>query len=325
MPEKNPTVSVIIPTYNRAHLIGRAIKSVLNQTYHDFELIVVDDGSKDNTEEVVKRFKDERIRYTRHDKNKGGGAARNTGIKIARGKFIAFLDSDDQWLPQKLEKQIVMFEKKSEKIGVIYTGLFFVNNVYKKICLWIPQKEGNISKDIIFKNYVGSLSTVIIRRECFEKCGLFDESLPACQDWDIYIRLAKRCHFTFIKEPLVWYCTDNNRITTDLKARVEGHKKILGKYFQDIKKSRKVYSKYLFTIGNFFCHLGQMRKGRLEFLRAIWTYPLELKFYLYFCISFFNPKIYQKLAIYKKKSLNKIKINKNNINDFKFESELIMK
>jgi len=95
MNEKNPTVSVIIPTYNRAHTIGRAIKSVLNQTYQDFEIIVVDDGSTDNTEEVVKSFRDKRIRYIQHKKNKGAAAARNTGIKSAKGKYIAFQDSDD--------------------------------------------------------------------------------------------------------------------------------------------------------------------------------------------------------------------------------------
>jgi len=95
---KNPKVSVIIPTYNRAHLIGRAIQSVLNQTYQDFELIVVDDGSTDNTNEVIKEFsqKDKRILYIKHDKNKGGSAARNTGIKAARGEYIAFQDSDDE-------------------------------------------------------------------------------------------------------------------------------------------------------------------------------------------------------------------------------------
>ena len=96
---KNPTVSVIIPTYNRAHLVGRAIKSVLNQTYRDFEIIVVDDGSTDNTKDIIKEFqkKDKRIKYIPYEKNKGGSAARNTGIKAAKGEYIAFLDSDDEW------------------------------------------------------------------------------------------------------------------------------------------------------------------------------------------------------------------------------------
>ena len=105
MTDKSVTVSVIIPTYNRAHLVGRAIRSVLNQTYQDFEIIVVDDCSTDNTEEIVKGFNDHRIRYMRHDRNRGGSAARNTGIKASQGKYIAFLDSDDERLLKKAESR----------------------------------------------------------------------------------------------------------------------------------------------------------------------------------------------------------------------------
>ena len=124
---KNPTVSVIIPTYNRAHLVDRAIQSVLNQTYKDFELIIVDDGSTDNTEDIIKEFqkKDERIKYIRHEENRGGSAARNTGIKAAKGEYIAFLDSDDEWLPIKLGRQISEFTNKS-KIALVYTGRIII-------------------------------------------------------------------------------------------------------------------------------------------------------------------------------------------------------
>jgi len=102
---KNPTISVIIPTYNRANFIDVAIKSVLNQSYQDFEIIIVDDGSTDNTEEIVKNFNDFRINYFFHKFNQGISAARNTGIKACQGKYIAFLDSDDEWLPEKLDKK----------------------------------------------------------------------------------------------------------------------------------------------------------------------------------------------------------------------------
>ena len=121
--ENNPTVSIIIPTYNRSRLIARAVKNVLNQTYQDFELIIVDDGSTDGTREVVAGFSDERIRYVQHDKNRGEAAARNTGIKVARGEYIASHDSDDEWLHEKLAKQIRAFENCSPEIGVVYTAL----------------------------------------------------------------------------------------------------------------------------------------------------------------------------------------------------------
>ena len=112
-------VSVIIPTYNRAKLIKRSILSVLNQTYQNFEIIVVDDGSADDTKSVVESFNNPKIRYIRHDINKGQSAARNTGIKNAKGKYIAFQDSDDEWLPEKLEKQMSCFESPSSHSGIV--------------------------------------------------------------------------------------------------------------------------------------------------------------------------------------------------------------
>lgn len=101
-----PFVSIVIPTYNRARFLGRLVRSVLNQTYKNFEVIVADDASTDDTAEIIKTFKDDRIRYIRHESNAGAAAARNTGIKASRGEYVAFQDSDDEWLPEKLEKQM---------------------------------------------------------------------------------------------------------------------------------------------------------------------------------------------------------------------------
>ena len=116
----SPLVSVIIPTHNRADLVPLAIQSVLQQTYTNLECIVVDDASTDNTEETVRTIIDERIIYLRHENNKHASAARNTGIKYARGEFIAFLDDDDEWLPTKLEKQVPFLLNLHEKVGMIY-------------------------------------------------------------------------------------------------------------------------------------------------------------------------------------------------------------
>ena len=170
MTEKTPKVSVIIPTYNRAHLVGRAIRSVLNQTYQDFEIIVVDDGSTDNTEEVVKSFNDPRIRYIRHEENKGAAAARNTGIKAAKGKFIAFQDSDDEWLPKKLEKQMEAFDNASPKVGVVYTGFWSIEGNVKRYSLnkEIVHKEGDIHSQILQGNFIGTPAAVV-KKACFKK------------------------------------------------------------------------------------------------------------------------------------------------------------
>ena len=139
-----PQVTVIIPAYNRAYVISRSIASVLAQTYPYFEIIVVDDGSVDNTEAVVKSFKDSRIKYIRHEVNKGISAVRNTGINEAAGEYIAFLDSDDEWLPTKLEKQMHILKNKSLRVSVAYTmSKMPAGSGFQYVPLGGP-KEGNI-------------------------------------------------------------------------------------------------------------------------------------------------------------------------------------
>src|SRR5262245_18204916 len=116
-----PSVSIVIPTYNRANLIARSLQSVLDQSYEDFEILVIDDGSTDQTAAVVAGFRDQRIIYTRLARNSGAGGARNVGIKMSKGQFLAFQDSDDEWLPQKLAKHMEMFKKGASKLGVVYS------------------------------------------------------------------------------------------------------------------------------------------------------------------------------------------------------------
>ena len=119
----NPVVSIVLPTYNRAALLGRAIRSVLKQSYTDFELLVIDDGSTDQSSNVVAGFRDRRIKYISLEHNTGAGAARNVGIRIAKGKFLAFQDSDDEWMPSKLVKQMSAFERGSVRLGIVYSDM----------------------------------------------------------------------------------------------------------------------------------------------------------------------------------------------------------
>ena len=293
---KLPTVSVIIPTYNRAHLVGRAIHSVLNQTYQDFELIVVDDGSTDNTEEVVKSFNNERIKYIKHEKNKGGSAARNTGIKDSKGEYIAFLDSDDEWLEEKLKKQVEVFQNKDSRVGIVYVNFSIVNekgeSVGKK-----QGPKGLIFRELLNSNCVGTTSSVVVRRECFKKVGGFDETLPSCQDWDMWLRLARHYEFDFIPEELLKYFQHENRIGTNPEAAIVGRKAILRKIRTDMEnQGRKIKAKNYFNYGNYFCRLGSMHEGKQYLLKAILTFPFSPKYFLYFIASMFDKRIYLKLA-----------------------------
>jgi len=309
---KSPTVSVIIPTYNRAHLIGRSIQSVLNQTYQDFELIIVDDGSTDNTEEVIKKFQehDKRTKYIKHNKNKGGSAARNTGIKNAKGKYIAFLDSDDEWLIGKLKRQMKFIKNSSSEVGVFYTGFIYKNvlnrDTWKK---YIPSKRGWIFEDILTENCVGTTSTVLIKSRCFEKAGLFNENLPSCQDWEMWIRIAKEYQFDFIEDPLVRYYIHKSRISTDLKAKINGIMIIINEFSGEFISRKNIYSQHHFNIGNLYCQMGNMKKGRELFLKAIKLYPFNLNYFIYLVSALINQDIYMKFARIKRIWLRNLKKN----------------
>jgi len=269
-----PKVSVIIPTYNRAHLIARAIQSVLNQTYQDFEIIVVDDGSTDNTEEVVKGFNDGRIRYIQHEKNKGEAAARNTGIKAARGEYIASQDSDDEWLPEKLRKQMEVFKSASSRVGVVYTGFWRIKD-NKKVYTPssnIKPKEGDIHKNLLKENFIGTPVT-LIKKECFHKVGMFNETLPHLVDWEIWIRISKYYQFRCIDEPLLisYYTPDS--ISADRNALVRARKFILDKYFEDIKKDKRVLANHYLSISAILWANREFQEGESYFAKALRTYP----------------------------------------------------
>ena len=188
MANKVPTVSVIIPAYNRAHLVGRAITSALAQSFKDLEIIVVDDGSMDETRELVGSFSDSLIRYLRHSENKGGSEARNTGIKAARGEYIALLDSDDEWLPQKLQSQLDILQELPPCWGGVCTGFWLLEGT--SVVERTPDLPRNLSNLLLAHCPLSAGSTLMVRKEILDKIGYFDESLPQHQDWDLLLRLA---------------------------------------------------------------------------------------------------------------------------------------
>jgi glycosyltransferase involved in cell wall biosynthesis len=278
--ESIPTVSVIIPTYNRAHLIGRSIQSVLDQTYRDFEIIVVDDGSTDNTEEIVKRFNDDRIRYIKHDTNRGAGAARNTGIKAARGKYIAFHDSDDECLPEKLEKHIKVFETVPPEVGVVYSDMLQISEDGKTKYLHSPTITGKNIIDPKTSNYQAwGLATgiVISRKDCFDVTGLFDENFQRSEDLELFIRLAKHYSFQHIKEPLL-KCNITPGISSNTNAFVIAQNRLIEKYYDEVKNHRRFLAKQYFIVGIALCRDKQIRRGRVYFFKAIRKYPMNIKY-----------------------------------------------
>ncbi|MBU2552539.1 MAG: glycosyltransferase [Proteobacteria bacterium] len=227
-----PLVTVIIPTYNRAHLVDRAIQSVLGQTFRDFELIIVDDASTDRTSEAIQPFlRDARLRYLRLKSNQGGSAARNTGLAEANGQYIAFLDSDDEWLPEKLDIQVQAFRRAAPAVGLVYTGFRKTNRPDRSDAL---RSRGDVSRSILVQNFVGTTSTPLIKADLLAKTGGFDRSLPSCQDWDLWIRLAGLVEFEYVDQVLVLSHYQGDSISANRAATIEGHLGIEAKYRQEI-------------------------------------------------------------------------------------------
>ena len=198
--EIKPQVSVIIPTYNRGWIIKEAIDSVLAQDYTEFELIVVDDGSTDHTSDVLDSYRN--LIKVLSQKNKGVSAARNRGIAEASGKFIAFLDSDDIWLPQKLSVQIEFFNQTPDAL-ICQTEEVWIRNGLRVN----PKKRHKKPSGIIFKPSLElclvSPSAVMIQRSLFDRVGEFDETLPACEDYDLWLRISCRFPVHVIDAPLI--------------------------------------------------------------------------------------------------------------------------
>jgi len=225
-------ISVIIPTYKRPFdMLLRAIESVINQTYSNIELIIVDDSpaSYKNREYIkskIESLTDNRIRYIAHEYNQGACEARNTGIRNAKGKYIAFLDDDDEWLPQKLEKQ---YEKiRSGNFGLVYCFSYTIkhnmNGQYKKK---YSRKNiaisGWVYDDLILNNFIGSTSFVLVSKEALNKCGYFDTRMKSAQDCELWLRISRKYQVDVVEEPLVnYHIHKGERISTNLDNKIQG-------------------------------------------------------------------------------------------------------
>jgi glycosyltransferase involved in cell wall biosynthesis len=268
----DPTVSVVIPTYNREKILIKSVQSVLNQTYEDFELIIVDDASTDDTDQVVSTFDDSRIEYIKHDENRGAPAARNTGIESSDGEFISFQDSDDEWDPRKLEKQMRVFEQSPPDVGVVYTGMIRKREDKK---VYIPyssveQKEGDIRHSLARQNFIPT-QVATVRRKCFEEVSTFDGNCWPISDWELWIRISKQFQFKLVDEALVTGEVRPDSISKDTRTKVESRERIVNKhqsFFNNASLARQ-----LFYIGHGFMKLGETRSGRAYLIRAVKVKP----------------------------------------------------
>lgn len=277
---EEPLVSIVIPTYNRADTLPRSIASVLTQDYLNFELIVVDDGSTDRTDEVLARIDDHRLRVVRQ-KNRGVSAARNRGIVEARGDWIAFLDSDDEWLAGKLRKQMNLIAHAGSDVGLVYGGVEVVRDDGSEIVS--PRHRGWIFKDLLFHNFVTApCSTGIVKAEALQLTGGFDEGMPAIEDYDIAVRLARFFRIECIGEPLARYFdqgdtvgqTGTLRVSRNFERNQAARRMFFERYETDLRRAR---ADHLFHIRNAQRHLhfsnGRTGSAVIETLKAMAKRP----------------------------------------------------
>jgi len=273
-------ISVIIPTYNRANLISRAITSVINQTFNDYEIIVVDDNSTDNTEELVKTKFKNKVIYFKHDINLGPAAARNTGIKNSTGEYIAFLDSDDEWLPTKLEKQLNAFLNLSPDYGLIYVRSLIDRNGKLVPYLpfeWLPKKEGDLFESLLRLNFIDT-PAVMIKRTVFEEVGYFDETLKCVEDYELFLRISSKFLIKHVDEFLLishLYDDGINMRSIELHASVLDE--IIQRYIGYYDSHQQLYSDRLMIIGDLYYKSGNKTDAIKYFKEGLKKNRLNIK------------------------------------------------
>jgi glycosyltransferase involved in cell wall biosynthesis len=274
-----PAVSVITPAYNYGRFLPGAIESVLGQTLGELELIIIDDGSTDDTPAVVRRYgADRRLRYFRVERI-GHVAAKNVGLRLAEAPLVAFLDADDLWLPQKLERQAALF-RADPTLGVVYTRALWVDETGQELEREQPRLHRGEVLDELFRHNFVCFSSAVVRADVFHTVGLFDEGLPLAADFDLWLRAAMHYRFDYVDAPLVKYRTGHSSLSRRLEERLRTAQRIMDR-FLDHHGGRAIVDPAVVrrARAETFYHLGLVRRRRSAlaalpcFLRALALRP----------------------------------------------------
>lgn len=290
-----PLLSVVIPTFNRGVFIERAIRSATDQSYSDIEVIIVDDGSIDDTSKRIRSLQDNdaRIHYLRHETTRGAQAARNKGIAAASGEFIAFLDSDDQWLPHKLNVQMQLFDKIGTKCGVVYGGFRYVYDDNRPQRIRIPKFSGNIYKDSL-REWIADTNTIVARKSVIMQAGGCDERVRAYQEWDLCIRLSRHAEFYYVPGPVAIYNVHAGpTISKDLLRNANGYLDILSIHHEEILNvlGKKGLALHLVTAAKLFTRASDFDTARQLLIQGLRMRPFSCRALMYWFLCRFSPEM----------------------------------
>jgi glycosyltransferase involved in cell wall biosynthesis len=283
---RSTEVSVVIPAYNAAHFLRSAIDSVRAQTFSDFEILVIDDGSTDDTEAIVRRYGSS-VRYI-HQANAGVGAARNHGIAEANGRYVAFLDADDTWKPHKLNRQLAGLRDHGNSYRACYSAYTTVSSDLAPLRVQRSYQPGRGLEALLTRgNVVGTPSTVLVERALLLACDGFDPGLSQCADWDMWVRLARFTEFLYIDEPLVYYRQHDGNMSRNVPLLEKDSFRVLEKGFQaaDLPANVQVYRRrslarnYTVLAGSYFRARSYRDWVRCS-LHALALDPLQLSYML---------------------------------------------
>ena len=266
-------VSVVIITYKRPlHILKRAVKSAVSQTHTALQIIVVNDypedfNSNQAIHEMLHTFEDNRIEYIVHEKNMGACKARNTGILCAKGDYVALLDDDDEWLPEKIEKQLAGFT--SESIGMVYSPFYNItDNLPGKLAVR-GTKSGKLTEDLLWTNCIGGSSMPLMRREVFDVCGLFDERLLSSQDYDMWLRISQKFEIACVNEPLTRRFLLEESITKNFVKKQQGFELFTEKHIELYKNNPEALNYRFNRRANKYIEEGHFKEAVDLYKKAI--------------------------------------------------------
>jgi len=290
-----PVVSVILPTYNRGYILPKAISSILNQTIGGLELIVVDDGSQDNTSQVVNEFKDPRIKYIRLERNRGAAGARNVGIIAAEGDVVSFADSDNIWRPNKLEAQLeVLRNSRHGSDDCRFTVCFcrFRRVGLDGVGQVIPPPGFDIERDLnLWHHNVIGTPSVMANKQVFYEVGMFDERLPALEDWELWLRfeLSTKVRFRFVPEVMYESLLQRNSLSVDLDRQATALGAIIRKYESAFKEQGTLHI-HRASLASLMERKGLLDEARQNLYESLCIKP-SLKAMMLYCLTYLPPRM----------------------------------